>query len=77
MSEALRKYRVEVVTALWKEVPRELVRREYVFPHQGPGTLEPQEQSCEERGGQMETAEHPWGQVDRAEVRAQVSPHSR
>lgn len=52
LSEAFRKYRVEVVTALWKEVPRELVKREYVFPHQGPRTLEPREES-EERGGQV------------------------
>ena len=49
LSEAFRKYSVEVVTALWKEVPRELVRSEYVLPHQGPRTLEPREQS-EERG---------------------------
>ena len=38
LSEAFRKYSVEVVTALWKEVPRELVRSEYVLPHQGPRT---------------------------------------
>ena len=49
LSEAFRKYSVEVVTALWKEVPRELVRSEYVLPHQGPRTLEPREQS-EDRG---------------------------
>lgn len=28
------------------------MRREYVFPHQGPRTLEPREES-EERGGQV------------------------